>query len=91
MYKMNKNRIYSLLMNGITSLDKTQASTVLLTGLLVGGTAVTDVAKAEEKVLDEIIVTWSIQRAISLRCPISLGCSFWAGNPRSTANHQSCS
>ena len=72
MYKMNKNRIYSLLMNGITSLDKTQASTVLLTGLLVGGTAVTDVAKAEEKVLDEIIVTGQFREQSVLDVPSAL-------------------
>lgn len=72
MYKMNKNRIYSLLMNGITGLDKTQASTVLLTGLLVGGTAVTDVAKAEEKVLDEIIVTGQFKEQSVLDVPSAM-------------------
>ena len=72
MYKMNKNRIHSLLMNGITSLGKTQASTVLLAGLLVGSVAVTDVAKAEESAMDEIIVTGQFKEQSVLDIPSAL-------------------
>lgn len=77
MYKKNKNRIHSLLPNGVPTLDKTHASTMLLAGLLVGGVAVTGVAKAEESVIensamDEIIVTAQRKEQSVLDIPSAL-------------------